>query len=134
MKEYFAPRISADTAPFWDGCRQHKLLLQKCGRCGHIRWPAAYLCPQCLSEEADWTPMSGRGTLYSYIVMHKAFHPSIEENVPYIVAEIDLEEGVRILSNLEPEEGQTPHCGDRVNLDWCDGQQYSKTVFRIEKE
>ena len=48
------PKLNADTKPFWDGCRNHELRFQKCGECGHIRWPPSILCPLCYSKKTKW--------------------------------------------------------------------------------
>lgn len=97
MTEFFEPRISADTKAYWDGCREHKLMVQKCKACGRLRIPASYVCQNCLSTETELVEMKTEGTLYSFVVMHRAFHPSVQDKVPYIVATIDLSEDVRIL-------------------------------------
>lgn len=130
--EFFAPRISADSRSFWDGCREHKLLIQKCRKCGKMRWPAAYLCPDCLSEQTEIVEHSGKGTLYSYTVFHKAFHPSLNEKTPYVVAEVDLEGGIRLVSNLVNAENRKITCGDKVKLKWQDFESYTKPVFEME--
>ena len=49
--DFFAPRISADTKMFWEGCKEHKLEIQRCKKCGKLRWPAAFLCPDCLTDD-----------------------------------------------------------------------------------
>lgn len=130
--DFFEPRISADTAPFWDGCRMHKLKFQRCKVCGKIRWPAAFLCPECLSEKAELKELSLRGTIYSYVVMKKPFHPSLAEKVPYVVATVDLEHGVRILANLFDCDITKIHCGMAVYIDWCDSSTYSRPIARLE--
>ena len=92
MTEFFEPRISADTKAYWDGCREHKLMVQKCKVCGRLRIPASYVCQNCLSTETELVELKPEGTLYSFVVMHRAFHPSVQDKVPYIVATIDLSE------------------------------------------
>ena len=85
MTEFFEPRISADTKAYWDGCREHKLMVQKCKACGRLRIPASYVCQNCLSTETELVELKPEGTLYSFVVMHRAFHPSVQDKVPYIV-------------------------------------------------
>jgi uncharacterized OB-fold protein len=93
-----APTISPDTEFFWNGLREHKLLIQRCGGCGTLRNPPQPMCPRCRS--LDWQPIesSGRGTVYSYVVPHQPRFPFFD--YPYIVALIELAEGVRLVSNL----------------------------------
>ena len=112
------PKINADTQTFWEGCRQHVFRIQKCGDCGHLRWPPAFLCPNCLSKNTQWITASGRGTVYSYSVYHVAFDPAFQEDLPYVVALVALEEGPHILSNIV---GCDPHkviCDMPVEVIW----------------
>lgn len=98
MATRLAPAISKDTEFFWNGLREHKLLIQRCGGCGALRHPPRPMCPACRS--LGWEPVvaSGRGTVYSYVLPHEPKFPFFE--YPYIVALIELAEGVRLVSNL----------------------------------
>ena len=92
------PTPSRDSAFFWDGLREGKLLGQSCGGCGKLRHPPRPVCPDCGSLEWEAIPLSGRGRVHAWI---KPVHPPLpmfEEG--YLVALIELEEGIRILSNL----------------------------------
>lgn len=133
QNEYFAPGVSADTRFFWEAAKEHKLTVQKCKRCGKLRWPASYLCPDCLSDETETEELSGEGTLYSCTVFHKPFHASLSEKVPYIVCEVDLKEGVRMVSNLAAAEGKIPECGEKLKVCWQDFEGYTKPVFKVEE-
>lgn len=130
---FFEPRINPDTAPFWEGCKAHQLRIQKCRKCGRLRWPAAYLCPDCLSEEAEYVTLPPAGTLYSYIVMHRAFHPSLEDKTPYIVATVDLTEDIRILANIFDCPPESLHCGDAVEIGFLDSDTISTPVAHVIK-
>ena len=94
------PQVSPEMAPFFEAARRHELVVQRCARCGTPRFPARSICSRCLSRDASWTPVSGRGTVFSFAVMHQAYHPGFAAEVPYAVVVIQLEEGVRMLSNL----------------------------------
>jgi len=94
------PTINDVNRPFWDGCGRGQLLLQRCGHCARLRYPAAVVCPNCLAPEAQWQPMSGRGQVFSFVVFHRAYHPAWEGKVPYTVALIELDEGPVMLSNV----------------------------------
>jgi hypothetical protein len=85
-------------APFWEAARRHELVVQRCSGCGTLRFPARELCSTCLSRQAAWTRVSGRGVVFSFAVMHQAYHPAFE--VPYAVVVVQLDEGVRMLTNL----------------------------------
>jgi hypothetical protein len=98
--EPIRPTINDVNRPFWDGCRRGELLLQRCSHCERLRYPAAVVCPQCLSAEAQWQAMSGGGKVFSFVVFHRAYHPAWEGKVPYNVALIELDEGPIVLSNV----------------------------------
>ena len=94
------PQITPEMRPFWDAARRHQLVVQRCLGCHAHRFPARDLCSRCLSREADWVPVSGRGTVFSWAVMHQVYHPGFAAEVPYAVVVVELEEGARLLSNL----------------------------------
>jgi hypothetical protein len=94
------PHIDTTNKPFWDGCKQGKLLLQYCRDCGDTRYPPSHICPKCLSSNQDWKEASGRGTLQSWIDMHRAYWDGFKEDLPYRVCLVVLEEGPVLVSNL----------------------------------
>jgi uncharacterized OB-fold protein len=89
------PAINEDTAPYWEGTRAGELRAQRCADCAHLRFPPSILCPRCLSERAEWQRLSGRGKIYTYIVVHRPQHPAFFSDAPYNVAIVELEEGLR---------------------------------------
>ena len=94
------PSPSAESQPFWDACRRHELRLQRCGACGRYWFPPGLVCPECLSDDWEWALTSGRGQVFSFVVMHRVYHKGFANDVPYPVALIELEEGPHFLSNL----------------------------------
>ena len=98
MSTRLAPTVTPDTAFFWDGVREHKLLIQRCASCGTLRHPPRPMCSQCRSVEWDAVAASGRGELFSFVMPHHPAFPWFE--YPYIVALVELEEGVRLVANL----------------------------------
>jgi uncharacterized OB-fold protein len=94
------PQISPEMAPFWEAARRHQLVVQRCRGCGALRFPARDLCSRCLSREVEWAPVSGRGTIFSYAIMHQVYHPGFADEVPYAVVQVELEEGARMLTNV----------------------------------
>jgi hypothetical protein len=88
------------TAPFWDAAAAGQLVVQRCLNCGALRHYPRPMCPACYGTTAEWHPLSGRGEIYSYTVAHQAFHPFWADRVPYVVATIELEEGVRMISEM----------------------------------
>lgn len=94
------PEPSALTEPFWQGLRRREVRIQRCGECRrYVFYPRA-LCPYCLSEKLEWVRASGKGRVYSYTVVRRAMHPAFQAEVPYVFAIIELEEGVRLPSNV----------------------------------
>lgn len=114
------PQPNADTRPFWDFCQRHELRFQKCASCGHVRWPASILCPECHAREAQWIQSEGKGTVYTYTVYHHAFHPAFKEDVPYVTAIIALNDGPHFLSNVVGCRPDEVYCDMPVTLVWED--------------
>ena len=94
------PRVNPDNAPFWEGCREHRLLLPFCTECGRPHLPPGPVCPYCFSERLKWRPASGRGQISSFVVVHKAWFPAFAPDIPYNVAQIELEEGPRLTAAI----------------------------------
>ncbi len=94
------PLIDSDTRYFWEQCKQKRLVIQKCMKCKkHIFYPRS-ICPHCMSDDMEWVESSGRGKIYSYTVAHRAGGLGFQEDVPYVVALIELDEGVRMMSTI----------------------------------
>lgn len=94
------PVPDPDTAPFWEGTKQHRLLIQHCSDCGAWRFPPSDLCYRCRSWNYEWEEVSGRGKVFSWVVVVHPVIKDLKEQVPYVVALVELEEGVRLPTNL----------------------------------
>ena len=94
------PVITEDSRPFWEGCRQGKLLLQYCDACHRYQFYPRLFCMQCGPGSLRWVEASGRGVIYSYTIIHQNKSPEFVGDTPYNVAIIQLEEGPRLLSNI----------------------------------
>jgi uncharacterized OB-fold protein len=110
------PRPNRLSRPFWDGCKRHELLLQRCNACGHIWFPPAPRCPTCLSADHAWSRASGRGKVWSWIVMWQRYFPAFETEIPYNVAYVELEEGPRLMTNLVGVEAAAIRCDMPVEV------------------
>ena len=98
MASRLAPTVTPDTAFFWDGLKEHRLLIQRCAACGVLRHPPRPMCPRCNSIDWDTVEASGRGELFSFV---QPQHPPLPWFEPgYVVALVELEEGTRLVSNL----------------------------------
>lgn len=94
------PEVDDEWRPFFDGARQSKLLIKRCKACGVHLAPQHNLCSECLSEALEWTPASGKGTLFTFVLMHQRYHPAFASEIPYNVAVVELEEGPRLNTNI----------------------------------
>jgi uncharacterized OB-fold protein len=94
------PEGDRTLAPFFAAAREHRLVVQRCGGCGALRFPPRELCSGCLSIEASWVEVSGRGEIFSYNVMHQIYHPAFATEAPYAVVVVKLAEGPKMISNL----------------------------------
>lgn len=94
------PEPSEVTRPFWEGLRRRELRLQRCEECGRYVFYPRSACPHCMSERLEWTAVSGRGRVYTYTVVRRAMIPAFQEEVPYVLAIVELEEGPRVPTNV----------------------------------
>ena len=122
MGEYQKPLPipNEDTKPFWDGLKEHKLRIQKCSQCGQFRFPPRIICPYCMSLESEWVEVEGGGTVYSFTIVHHAYTPAYEGELPYVVAIIELEEGIRLISNIVGCKPEQVEIGMHVELTFED--------------
>ena len=102
MKEYKKPlpQPTPWSQPFWEGCKRHELLVQKCQDCQKIIFYPKLFCPQCLSSNLEWIKASGRGKIYSYMGVYSYQPTEFDDDLPYVVVIVELEEGVRMMSNI----------------------------------
>jgi uncharacterized protein len=99
--------------PFWEGLNKHELRAQKCSACKTLRLPAAPVCPECLARDHEWVAVADRGTLWSYVVYHKALSAPFAGDVPYTVGIVELEHGLHLLSRIDAPENRVT-IGDRM--------------------
>jgi uncharacterized protein len=91
--------IDSDSQAYWEGLAQGELRIQRCANCSrHVFYPRA-LCPHCHSDQLSWVTATGNGTIYSYTVAHQAYGSHADE-VPFIIAIVELEEGVRMMTRI----------------------------------
>lgn len=98
--ERFEPRASDAAEPYWDATREQRLVLPWCRSCDGPFWYPREVCPRCLSPDVEWRPASGRGRVYACSTMPKPAMPGLADLVPYVVALVELDEGVRMMSNV----------------------------------
>jgi uncharacterized OB-fold protein len=104
------------SATFFDGARDGKLMLQLCARCGGWSFPVRERCPHCFAGGLGWRDAGGRGTLYTFAIMHQLMNPGFAASVPYNVSQIDLEEGVRMVSDVVGVTNEALRIGMRLEV------------------
>jgi uncharacterized OB-fold protein len=95
------PTPDPETQPYWDAAKEGKLLIRRCNACKRAYFYPRDFCPHCWSEDVSWEEASGRATLYTWSVVRRNDLPPWGERVPYVAAVVDLEEGPRMMTNVE---------------------------------
>jgi uncharacterized OB-fold protein len=110
--DWFHPVVDVESRPFWDGCREHRLMIMRCSACGvPYFYPRAH-CPNCWSGDVDWVNASGLGTLHSFSIVHQFPIEPFASLLPYATVIVALDEGPRMMANWD---FQTPL--DRMRCD-----------------
>ncbi len=93
------PIRDAENAPYYDALQRHEMRMQRCAN-SHFRYPVNPVCPDCLSPRFTWERLSGRGAVYSFVIVHQMYDPGFKGDLPYNVAIVELEEGPRVVTNI----------------------------------
>ena len=94
------PHIDEENRPWWEALKRHELYLQRCRDCGAMRYYPRAQCPDCLSSRTEWVKSSGRGTIYTFTVTYQNQAPGFRESIPYVMAYVELDEGLKVLTNI----------------------------------
>ena len=94
------PTIVGETRPYWESCRRGQLVIQQCALCREYQFYPRGICAHCWSEDVQWVAATGRGTVWTYTVTYQNRTPGFAEDVPYVLALVELEEGVRLFTNI----------------------------------
>ncbi|GLG02411.1 hypothetical protein Alches_24520 [Alicyclobacillus hesperidum subsp. aegles] len=108
------PVLDTDSRPFWEGCRQGVLRIQRCKTCARYVFYPRSICPHCMSDDLVFVEAKGLGTVYTYTVVHRGFGP-FQDEVPFTIALVDLDEGVRMMTRIV-DAGEGIGIGDRVEV------------------
>ena len=103
------PFIDEETRPWWEALQRHELYVQRCRDCGDLRYHPRAQCTSCLSPRTEWVRCSGRGKVYTFTATYQNQGAGFRESLPYIMAWVELDEGVKMLTNLvecRPEEAK----------------------------
>ena len=127
------PTVNADSAPYWAAAKEERLIIQKCRACDHLFFLPGHLCPSCWSDEKDWVDTEGTGTVHSFSIIRRAPLPSYREDVPYVVALVDLTEGPRMLCNIVGDGGLDVDIGSAVTLCFEERGDAKVPQFRLAR-
>lgn len=120
---------------WWAAAARHRLLFQRCSRCGTHIFPPRDACPgpDCLAVRAmEWVESRVRGAIYSFTVVHQAADRRFAERVPYVLALIDMDEHFRLWTNITNVPPEDLRIGQRVEVEWYDlGEAQSLPQFRV---
>jgi hypothetical protein len=122
------PVPDLETARYWEATREGKLLIKTCRTCKRAFFYPRSHCPRCWSTDTDWVESSGRGTVYTFTVVFQNDLPPFRERLPYVVAIIELDEGVRMTSNVEGVAPEDVRCGMAVQVAFRDEQRGDETI------
>lgn len=111
-----APNPTRTTAPYWELARRSKLVIQQCGYCHRYQFYPRPFCISCLSDKVEWVESNGTGAIYTFTVVHRAPNEYFSGKTPYVVAAVDLDEGVRLVTNIVNFSAQNVRCGARVRV------------------
>lgn len=94
------PQPNAITQRFWSSCADGRFEFQHCRKCRHRQYPPRLACAKCHGADLDWSEANGYGTIYSFTVVHRAPVDAFKADAPYVIAIVELEEGVRTMMNV----------------------------------
>lgn len=129
--------LDGENVAYFAHCAEHSFHLQQCDDCKLKRYPPTTACPWCMSREAEWVPVEGKGTVHSYTEVHHAIQPAFKAHTPYLILLVDLDtqkgkptadESLRVVGNLVTPDGElappdlvrTVGIGTRVRMVFSD--------------
>jgi uncharacterized OB-fold protein len=113
------PPVTDASEPFWSATRDQRLVLPWCTECEQPFWFPREVCPRCLGSKVEWRPASGRGQVYAHTVEHKPMMlTAVFGDAPYCIALVELDEGVRMMSNVVEIDPLAVEVGMRVSVRW----------------
>jgi uncharacterized OB-fold protein len=101
-EDFLVPLGDEESEGFWEGTLAGELRVQACTSCGRLRFPPRVMCPHCQSTGREWRPVSGLGTIWSFVVAHPPLLPAYAAFAPYPVITVTLQEdpALRMVGNL----------------------------------
>jgi uncharacterized OB-fold protein len=114
------------TEPFWLATREHKLVIPRCTNCQTFRFPPSPFCFNCQHQPVELVEVAGTGTVYTYTIARHPVVPMLADNVPYVVAVVELDDapGVRMIANVVECDPEDVEIGKPVRVVWDDVDEY----------
>ena len=94
------PHIDEESRPFWEALQRHELYVQKCRDCGDLRYHPRALCTSCMSSRTEWVRAKGTGKIYTFTVTMQNQAAGFRETLPYVMAWVEIDEGLKLLTNI----------------------------------
>ena len=96
------PEITTLTKPFWEAAKRHELVIQRCSKCEAHQWYPRAICTLCGSRDLKWSNASGKGSIYSFVVIRQVIDnsPAFQSDIPFVLAEVELEESPRLYASM----------------------------------
>ena len=129
------PKPSPETRVYWDGCRHHELLIQRCKDCDHFQFFPRIICSRCMGQNIEWIKASGQAQLVSYTIVRRPVSAAYKPEIPYVVALVQLEEGPTMMSNIvncDPDQVQIGLAVEVIFEDWSD--EISIPKFQLKNQ
>jgi uncharacterized OB-fold protein len=110
------PVATPETEAFWQACNEGRLLIQRCKACGHQQFYPRLLCTACAGQDVDWHEASGAGTVKSFTIIRRPVTEAYADDVPYVVALVELAEGPTMMSNIVDCDVESVYIGMSVTV------------------
>lgn len=112
------PRVDVWAWPYWESARRGRLVIQRCHACDEAVFYPRPACPQCGRDTLVWEEASGKATVYSHTTVESYAPSAFTDEVPFVIAIVQLDEGPRMMTNLIGAEPNAFHCGMAVQVDF----------------
>jgi uncharacterized OB-fold protein len=123
-----------DFADYSEGLKAHEFRVQKCKDCGHVQWPPRCACVECLSYSLGWTPLSGRGEIFSFTISRMTSVAAYRSQLPYVIAIIETSEGIRVLGHVDTEDPESLAIGSGVEIHFAEIESGTLPFWRVSSE
>lgn len=131
MAYHPTPRITPENRPFFEACAEGRLIGERCRACGRVQCPPAKICSCSVAAEFEPVTLTGEATVYTFSVIHRSAGPEFAQQVPYVLAMVELAEGPRLITNIVDADPESVAIGQSVEVRFepCADAAFSVPVF-----